>query len=202
MDWRTGTQKAAVYRVPAHPDDGKLTVMATTLEKSMPRVTPEHEAAVLRFYDARKQRAEASRRRIVGGDGGDDNEDGRPAQLDRFEAFHRGQRKMLRYPEVHGLRFVHEAGIHQNRDLASSQSISRLCVLKIRQQSCRGAFGASPRENGRRSSASSSGRLGRLPLSRSTRRRGPRRRQAKNMPSLNRVFDGTRTIGTRESLVR
>jgi len=131
MDWRTGTQKAAVYRVPAHPDDGKLTVMATTLEKSMPRVTPEHEAAVLRFYDARKQRAEASRRRIVGGDGGDDNEDGRPAQLDRFEAFHRGQRKMLRYPEVHGLRFVHEAGIHQNRDLASSQSISRLCVLKI-----------------------------------------------------------------------
>jgi hypothetical protein len=133
MDWRSGTQKAAVYRIPAHPHDDKLTALATTLEKIMPKVLPEHEAAVQGFFEERKQRARAARRAIVGGDGdGGDDEDGRPAQPDRFEPFQkRGRHKALRYPEVHGLRFVHESGIHQNRDLCSSQTISRLCVLEI-----------------------------------------------------------------------
>ena len=145
MDWRSGTQKAAVYRIPAHPHDDKLTALATTLEKTMPKVLPEHEGAVQGFFEERKQRAKTARRAIVGGDGdGGDDEDGRPTQPDRFEPFQkRGRHKELRYPEVQaallprcqrhltGLRFVHESGIHQNRDLCSSQTISRLCVLEI-----------------------------------------------------------------------
>jgi hypothetical protein len=111
---------------------GDMVGLGITLEKTMPLVKEDHATAVMAYYAKRKNRGKMERRWMVGGSGASSSPSA-PSIMPQ-ERSDAKESKVLRYPEVRGLRSKlgeNNRIIFVNRDADAAVSIARLAVMML-----------------------------------------------------------------------